>query len=394
VTERLYYTDPYLRRFEAQVEGSAANRVYLDRTAFYPSSGGQPNDLGTIGGLAVTDVIDEEDRIAHIVAGDLPSGRVECEIDWPRRLDHMQQHSGQHLLSAVLVELYGIGTVSFHLGSDASTIDVEAPSLDAEQLSRAVERANAIVFENRPVSVSFASNSDDLGLRKASEREGELRIVSIENCDRSACGGTHVRSTAEIGPVAVRGLDKIRGNVRIEFLCGWRAIRRARADYESLLKVSRLFSAALDDTPDVVAAQARRLQDLEKAYRKLSAEAAAREGRDLYASCARGADGIRRVIRTARIDEELRTLALSFTAGERAVFIAISSDPPSVLVAASKDAGIHAGNLVKAAVTAHGGRGGGSPTLGQGSVPNAGALEQVRAAITPSAAGSQPAAGS
>ena len=381
MTERLYYTDPYLRRFGARVAGSEASRVYLDRTAFYPSSGGQPNDLGSIGGVAVTDVVDEDGRIAHVLAGPVPAGAVECEIDWPRRFDHMQQHSGQHLLSAVLVELYGIQTLSFHLGSDASTIDVDAPLLDADQLARAEERANGIVFENRPVAVTFASNSADLGLRKASEREGELRIVSIEALDRSACGGTHVRSTAEIGPVAIRKLDKIRGNVRIEFLCGWRAIRRARADYQSLLKVSRLFSAALDDTPGVVAAQAERLQDLEKAYRKLATEAAAREGRDLYASWAPGPDGIRRVTRTARIDEELRTIAQAFTAAEKAVFVAISSDPPSVLVAASKDAGVHAGNLVKSAVTANGGRGGGSPTLGQGSVPTAEALENVGAEL-------------
>lgn len=382
MTERLYYTDPYLRRFDAQVVRSEADRVHLDRTAFYASSGGQPNDLGTLGGVAVIDVIDEGDRIAHVLAGPAPSGTVQCEIDWPRRFDHMQQHSGQHLLSAVLVELYGAQTVSFHLGSDASTIDVEAPSFDAGQLARAEDRANEVVFENRPVTVAFASNSAELGLRKPSERAGELRIISIEGLDRSACGGTHVRSTAEIGPVAIRKLEKIRGNARIEFLCGWRAIRRARADYQSLVKVSRRFSAALDDVPAVVSAQAERLEELEKAHRKLAIEAAAREGRDLYASCAPGADGIRRLIRSARIDDELRTIAQAFTTGEKAVFIAVSTDPPSILVAASKDAGVHAGNLVKAAVTANGGRGGGSPTLAQGSVPAADALERVKAAIT------------
>jgi alanyl-tRNA synthetase len=337
VTERLYYTDPYLRRFEAQVVGAEGNKIYLDRTAFYPASGGQPHDLGLLGGVAVAEVVDEDDRIAHILAGPASEGAVQCEIDWGRRFDHMQQHSGQHLLSAVLVELFGIRTLSFHLGSDSSTIDVDAVTLDADRLSRIEERANEIVFENRPVTIAFASSSADLQLRKPSERDGELRIVSIDGLDRSACGGTHVRSTAEIGPIVIRKLDKIRGNVRIEFLCGGRAVRRARADFQALLKVARLFSAALDDTPDVVSAQQQRLFEVEKAYKKLSTEAAEREGRDLYAATGAGMDGIRRVIRDGAIDDRVRIMAQVFTAAERAVFIAFSDDPPAVLMAASKE---------------------------------------------------------
>lgn len=383
-TDRLYYTDAYLRQFPAQVaEVVDGNRVYLDRTAFYPDSGGQPHDLGRIGGSLVQDVIDEGDRVAHLIAGELAeASQVECEIDWTRRFDHMQQHSGQHLLSAVLVEMFDVPTVSFHLGSESSTIDIAAPALEPSQIAAAERRANEAVFENRPVRIGFAANTADLGLRKASEREGELRIVSIDGLDRSACGGTHVRSTAEIGPIAIRRLDKIRGNVRIEFLCGMRAIDRARADYDALSKIARQFSSAPDDTPGVVAAQAERLAEIEKAYRKLSVEAAQREGADVYAATEPGPDGIRRVIRTnARIDDDLRASAQGFVAGAKAVFIALSNDPPSILVAASKDSGVHAGNLVKTAVTAHGGRGGGSPVLGQGSVPTLEALEKIRAGL-------------
>lgn len=380
-TERLYYTDPYLRRFTARVAGSEANRLYLDRTAFYPTSGGQPNDLGSISGVAVESVEDEGDRIAHLMAGAVSSGEVECEIDWARRFDHMQQHSGQHLLSAVLASLFGIQTVSFHLGTDVSTIDVDAPSIDAGRLAEAESRANEIVFENRPTGIVFARHTDDLGLRKASEREGELRIVTIADLDRSACGGTHVRSTAEIGPVAIRRLDKIRGTVRIEFLCGARAIRRSRADFQALQAVARVFSSAIDDAPALAATMAARSLEIEKAWRRLVLEAAERSGRDLYAATAPGEDGIRRVTRTGRIDDELRALAQAFVAGSKAVLLAICEDPPSVLLAASKDAGMHAGNLVKSAVTARGGRGGGSPVLGQGSVPNRAALDEVRAVL-------------
>ncbi len=383
MTERLYYTDPYLRSFEAQVVESEGNRIYLNRTAFYPSSGGQPHDLGALSGVPVAEIVDEGDRIAHVLTGPLSVGPVAGEIDWTRRFDHMQQHSGQHLLSAVLVEQYGIQTLSFHLGSESSTIDVESATLDVDQLSRVEDRANAIVFENRPVTIEFVSSSGDLNLRKASEREGELRIITIGGLDRGACGGTHVHSTAEIGPIAIRKLDKIRGNVRIEFLCGARAIQRARADYRALLKVARLFSAALDDTPEVVSLQQQRLLELEKAHKKLSTDTAARDGRDLYAATIVAADGIRRATRTGRIDDEVRILAQAFTGAEKAVFLAFSTDPPAVLMAASKDAGIHAGNLVKVAVTAHGGRGGGSPTLGQGSVPSPDALEGVKASLLP-----------
>lgn len=377
-TERLYYTDPYLRQFTAQVTGAEGNRVYLDRSAFYPTSGGQPFDVGAIGGTPVVDVIDEEARIAHVLSGPIPSGTVEAEIDWTRRFDHMQQHTGQHLLSAVLVELFGIQTVSFHLGTESSTIDVDTPALDAAKIERAVDRANEIVFENRTVAISFAPAGEDLGLRKAAEREGELRIISIDGLDRSACGGTHVRSTAEIGPVVIRKLDKIRGNVRIEFLCGQRAIRRGRADFAALSSVARLFSAPIDDAPGLAAAQAQRLEELEKAHRKLTADAAVREGRELYSATEPGPDGTRRVLRTAPITDATRVLAQGFTASPRAVFIAISEDPPSVLVAASKDSGVHAGDLVKSVVTANGGRGGGSPVMGQGSVPDLESLQRVK----------------
>jgi alanyl-tRNA synthetase len=382
-TERLYYTDAYLRAFDAQVLSSDGNKLYLDRTAFYPASGGQPFDLGAIGGLTVEEVIDEDDRIAHIVSGGpVPvSGAVHCSIDWPRRFDHMQQHTGQHLLSAVLAELFDIHTLSFHLGSDASTIDVAVPSLDVARLRQAEERANQIVFENRPVTVEFASASGDLGLRKPSGREGELRIVAIDRLDRSACGGTHVRSTAEIGPIAIRKLDKIRGNVRIEFLCGFRSIRRAALDFDALSKTARVLSSAPDEVPAIVESQSARLLELEKSCRKLAVEAAQRRGRELYQTTEPGPDGVRRVVRTAPIDDELRALAQGFTASPKAVLIVLCADPPSILIAASQDSGLHAGNMVKQLVTAHGGRGGGSPLLGQGSVPGGAALDRIKASL-------------
>ena len=380
-TERLYYRDSYLVDFRATVVDTAeeGRRVYLDRTAFYPASGGQPQDAGLIAGINVTGVVDEGDRIAHLTAAPVPPGEAACRVDWPRRFDHMQQHSGQHLLSAVFVEMFGAATVGFHLGAESSAIDVALPSLDPAQAAAIELRANQLVFENRPLAISFEERP--LDLRKPSEREGLLRIVSIAGVDRSACGGTHVRATGEIGPLLLRKLDKAHGSVRIEFLCGLRAIRRARADNEALAKIARLLSAPPDETPAIVAAQIQALDISEKARRRLATELARLRGGELYRATAPNASGLRSVLQRlpkgAALDDELRATAQGFTAGDKAVFLAVVEDPPALLLAASKDAGLHAGNLLKSALTPNGGRGGGNAQLAQGSLPSRDALEQA-----------------
>jgi alanyl-tRNA synthetase len=235
MTDRLYYHDSYLTEFKALVVEASADRrrIYLDRTAFYPTSGGQPFDIGKLAGIEVLEVIDEDSRIAHVLGGPLDATDVTGLIDWPRRFDHMQQHTGQHLLSAVLMDLFQAPTVSFHLGAEASTIDI-ARTLDSGEIRRAAERANEIVFENRPVTVSYQDSAEDLALRKPTEREGVIRIVSIQNLDRSACGGTHVRATGEIGPILIRKLDRIRGNMRPLAACG-RSLGQAKACPTSLV---------------------------------------------------------------------------------------------------------------------------------------------------------------
>ena len=389
MTERLYYTDSYLRRWDARVVDRSGDgrTIYLDRTAFYPTSGGQPFDIGSISGVAVLSVADEDARIAHQLAAPLDAGgldgAVECAIDWNRRFDHMQQHTGQHLLSAVFEELFALHTVSFHLGAESSTIDLagdlEGPAVEPRAVLEAERRANEIVFENRAVSVLFEDAASAEGLRKPSGREGTLRIVAIDGLDRSACGGTHVRSTGEIGTVLCRKLEKIRQSVRVEFVCGGRAVRRARADYEALAKIAQLFSSSLDETPAMVAAQLETARAGEKARRKVELDLAAYQGRELYQTTAPGLDGIRRVSQrvTAGSLEELRAVAQNFTAQPKAVFVAALNDPPSVLLAASADAGIDAGKILKAALTEAGGRGGGTPRMAQGSVPEASLLERV-----------------
>jgi alanyl-tRNA synthetase len=385
MTERLYYTDAYLREFRAHVvdRSDDGRTVYLDRTAFYPTSGGQPYDLGAIGTSQIIEVVEEEDRVAHRLAMPIAAGEVECAVDWTRRFDHMQQHTGQHLLSAVFEELFSLHTVSFHLGADSSTIDLEGGIVDARVVQAVEGRVNELVFANLPVTVTFEDSKTVQGLRKPSEREGTLRIVSIEGLDRSACGGTHVRSTGEIGPVLLRKLEKIRQSTRVEFVCGGRAVKRARADFEALTKVAQLFSVSLDEAPSMVASQLESSKTAEKTRRKVELDLAAYRGRELYRETAPAEDGMRRV--TERLErgnlEDLRAVAQNFTAQPKSVFLAAMKEPPSVLLAASGDAGIDAGKLLKAALTEAGGRGGGTARIAQGSVPDAAALERVVARL-------------
>jgi alanyl-tRNA synthetase len=327
----------------------------------------------------VIEVIDEDDRVAHRVAEAVAADEVAGSVDWQRRFDHMQQHTGQHLLSAVFEELFGLRTVSFHLGAESATIDLEGGAVDARTVLDVERRANDLVFANLPVSVTFEDSNHVQGLRKPSEREGTLRIISIADLDRSACGGTHVRATGEIGLVLLRKLEKIRQAVRVEFVCGGRAVRRARADFEALSKISQLFSASLDEAPAMVAAQLESAKSGEKVRRKAELDLAVYRGRELYRETAPAADGVRRVIE--RIErgnlEDLRAVAQSFTAQTKALFLAVMKEPPSVLLAASEDAGLDAGKVLKAAIAEAGGRGGGNQRIAQGSVSDAAALETV-----------------
>jgi len=383
MTERLYYTDCYLHEFQSRVVEPAdeGRRVSMDRTVFYPTSGGQPFDLGTLNGSAVREVIDEDGRIAHVIETALTVTEVLGRIDWSRRFDHMQQHTGQHLLSAVLVELYGIQTLSFHMGEAASTIELGTANLDPGRIERTEEYCAEIVAQARPVAITFEHSTSELGLRKASERTGELRIVSIEGLDRSACGGTHVRSTAEIGTILIRKLDKVRDNVRLEFVCGLRALRQARRDFRTLAEIGGALSVAFEDAPAAVKAQAAKVKAIEKTCQRLAVELAQREGRELYAATSPDDQGVRRVTERGPIDDAMRARAQAFVSGSKSSFLALSEDPPSLLLAVSADSGIHAGERVRAAVTAAGGRGGGNQTLAQGSVPSAALLQSVAASF-------------
>jgi alanyl-tRNA synthetase len=385
-TTRLYYRDSYLTSFDAHVVDVAdgGRRVYLDQTAFYPTSGGQPNDVGTLGGgIVVTDVIDESERIAHVLETPLGSdvSRVAGRVDWERRFDHMQQHTGQHLLSAVLEEACGFHTVSVHFGRDYSSLDVDVESIAADRVLEVERRANEIASENRPVNVSFEEASEAKGLRKQSEREGTLRIVSISGLDRSACGGTHVRTTGEIGAILIRKVERVRKAARLEFVCGLRAVKRARADFEALTRIATALSASLDDAPALVTAQSEQLRVVANERRRLEREVAGSRARALYDAAPVDSHG-RKVVRcdSASMDE-LRNLAQAVVALPYVLLVGAVAEPPSLMVASSEDAGLDAGKTLREVVTRLGGRGGGSPRIAQGTVPDARRLAEAVASI-------------
>ena len=338
MTDRIYYTDPYTRDFEATVVDrlDGSRRIYLDRTAFYPTSGGQPFDAGELGGVRVTDVVDEGDRIAHLLDAPLVADRVSGRVDWPRRFDHMQQHTGQHLLSAVLADLLGYPTVAVHFGKESSTLDLDAGSPTQEEMQLVEEKANEIIVENRRVEISFEDAEQAEGLRKSSERSGTIRIITIQGLDRSACGGTHVRNTGEIGSLQIRKVERVRKGVRLEFLCGSRASRRARADYSLITRLANDFSTATEELPQLIAGQRDELKHALARVRDLESQLNLSRARELYAAAQPETTGLRRV--TIREDqaalESLRGLAQ-----------VVTSMPLAVFVAAVKPAGRTVGDL-------------------------------------------------
>jgi alanyl-tRNA synthetase len=379
VTERLYYTDAYLTAFDAAVVDRAdgGRRVYLDRTAFYPSSGGQLFDTGRLGAVEVVDVVEEGDRVAHLLAAPAPGERLVGAVDWPRRFDHMQQHTGQHLLSAVIAERFGHATVSVHFGRESATLDLDTGDFPHPRAVEAEVLANAAVTANHSVRVSFEEAGTAAGLRKAPDREGMLRIVTIEGLDRSACGGTHVRATGEIGPILIRKVERVKQQVRLEFLCGARAVQRARAEADLLAGLAAGHSAAPEELPALLAAQRAELKAGAATRRELEEALAGYRARELHVAATPDARGRRlSIVREAHGPlDRLRALAQAYSTLPGGVFIGVVEEPPGLILSAAADAGLDAGQTLKPSLEAHAGRGGGNARLAQGVLKHPGALE-------------------
>jgi alanyl-tRNA synthetase len=345
----------------------------LDRTAFYPTSGGQPFDTGTLGGQVVVDVFDQDDgTIAHVLgasgaqlrAGDSVSG----EIDWVRRFDHMQQHTGQHVLSAAFDRIFGVRTVSFHLGADFSTIDLAREMTPAE-IAASEDAANTIVWEDRPVAIRFSSREDAaaMPLRKEPKREGTLRLIDVEGWDLSACGGTHVARTGAIGVIAVQAWERFKGGQRLEFLCGGRALGRFRVLRDAVQASGRLLSVLPGELPAAVERLQAEAKDRKRESAALQTELSRFRAVELAAS-AELVGGVRFVGTEIDADANgLKALASAVT-GSPGFFVALASTstPTLVVVARSADVAVSAQQILAAVVSRFGGRGGGRPELAQG----------------------------
>jgi alanyl-tRNA synthetase len=385
MTHRLYYTDSYLRDFEASVVERAddGRRVYLDQTAFYPTSGGQPFDTGRLGELDVTVVVDDRARSDHVLASPLTPGTTVGRLHWSRRFDHKQQHTGQHLLSAILADSFGYQTIGVHFGQETSTLDLETSKLTQDQADRAEERANDIVFENRPVDVTFEDAGSAAGLRKPSDRGGTLRVITIRDIDRSACGGTHVRATGEIGLISTGKIERVRKAVRLEFLCGGRAVRRSRADHRLLTRLAAEFSSAAEDLPRLIESQREELKEAQSSRREMQATLDLCRARELYEAATPDPAGIRRAVVRDSTEplERLRGLAQAFASLPMAIFVGGVTSPPAVVLAASPDTRVDAAGVLKGLLAAVGGRGGGSAALAQGILPGRPQLETIMASL-------------
>lgn len=394
MTERLDLTDPYLTEFDAEVTavrthaGKAA--VVLSRTAFYPEGGGQPADTGWLGDVPVVDVQQVGDEVLHVVASAVEPGPVSGEIDWTRRFDHMQQHHGQHLLSAVFEKELGAATVSFHLGAETCTIDLAVPMtrLGAEALRRVEEACNEVIFLDLPVTARDYAPDELAQLPLRKEAVKGSRVVLVEGVDASPCGGTHPRRTGEVGVVSVVRAQRWGDAVsRVEFVCGRRvplALRRARDELTAAAE-------ALRCAPGEVAAAARRVTEEAAAHRrdfaKVELALAGKEAERLDAAAASGPVAVvlsPDLATAARV--KLVAGALS-TRGRTALLAGITDGRVSLCFQRPKGPGPSMSDLLKAATAALGGKGGGSPDLAQGSAPEgpglADALETAAAKARP-----------
>jgi alanyl-tRNA synthetase len=401
MSDRLYYADPSLASFEAHVsdirevsrsQGRSLWQIALDRSAFYPTSGGQPHDTGMLtatssgGALLEAPILaveeDEQGEVWHTTPKPLLAGTaVRGYVDWSRRRDHMQQHSGQHLLSAVLYRQLGAPTVSFHLGEMTSTIDLAREVISLEDLERVEDAVNEIIAEDRAVTMRTISRDEAEmllaagTLHKLPEREGTIRLIEIDEIDLNACGGTHVQATGQIGGLLIRGTERMRQGLRVEFVCGVRAVVTARQDLATLTRAAGPLSVARSQVPEAIERLLAEGKAANKARQKLTEELAGFHASRLLLE--HPIKEGRRVVRCTFTDHDaayLKLLASRLTASVPqtcALLAATQEEPARVLVAASPDLKIDCGTLLREALAVYGLRGGGSPGMAQGQIPNA-----------------------
>jgi alanyl-tRNA synthetase len=400
MTDRLYYHDSFLYDFDAEireVHETPRPAIILDRTAFYPTSGGQVFDTGsiTLGSeqVHVTEVADSEDgRVVHYLEAPVkdikPGTRVHGLIDATRRRDHMQQHSGQHVLSAAFIRLFNYPTVSFHMADDYCSIDLDPPTLTKDQVEAAERLANEIILENRPVDIRFVTRDEaaTLGLRKLPPAErDQLRLIDIHDFDLTACGGTHVSQTGQIGSVLLRKTERVRQGWRVEFVAGLRTVATARRDFVTLTESATLFSSHIYDVPQQIRKSLEEIRTLRKQAEQSQEELASAQATALLAE-APETNGRKLVVRSFG-DRELAFIKLlaqrlTRTSFNTVALLGTTSPQPSLVFAQSAGQPFDMGTLLKQTLAKLGGRGGGSKDMAQGGLPDA---EKIAVALSEAA---------
>ncbi len=380
MTERLYYTDSYATEFDAtveeivQIDGRTA--LILDRTQFYPTSGGQAYDTGTLDGYRVVDVVAKDGSVLHFLETDSslasPAGQaLHGVIDWDRRYDHMQQHSGQHLLSQVFYQLFGYETVSVHFGALESTLDLDVETVTDEEFHEAERYANRLVYDNLPITARFVPDTelDQIPLRRAPKVTGQIRIVEIEDFDYSACGGTHCRRTGELGPIKFVRQTRQNHKARLTFLCGRRALVDYAEKHDLIMDAAGLYNNDYRLVPELVERSLVETKLLQKQVKELADQLLPVEAAALRTA----ADEIDGLLVVSQIfgDRDANAIkqmasALVEEPNTVALLISAAGSKLTLVVARSQDVTLHAGNLLKETLTEFGGGGGGRPEFAQG----------------------------
>ncbi|MEZ4767158.1 MAG: alanyl-tRNA editing protein [Caldilineales bacterium] len=378
MTDRLYYDDSYATTFAARLvaasEFSGRPAVALDRTGFYPTGGGQPCDMGWLNGVPVVDVVDGGAMVWHVLAGPLDATDVRGEIDWPRRWDHMQNHSGQHILSQSFIEIGGALTVAWHLSGNSLTIDLNRTDLDDAALADAERLANQIVQRNLPITARVVAEEDlpALALRKQPDIDGALRIVEIGDFDRVACSGTHVAATAQVGLIKLLRTERRGQETRVHFVCGGRAL----ADYERKHDLTRRLALRFACAEDELDRAVDRLHEQSNANYKALKEAQAAlveaEAQRLLAATPATGDGLRLLVAQypGWQGEQVKQLALTLRSQPGLVIVLAGGAVPQVFVARSPDVSLDSGQVLRTLVAAFGGKGGGRGDYAQGALPD------------------------
>lgn len=392
-TRRIYYDDSFQDNFTAQVltcellaeaeSGDLGPRwsVVLDQTLLYPASGGQPHDLGKLGDANVVDVLDQDDRIVHIVDRPVPLGRTDGCIDWPRRFDHMQQHTGQHLLSAIFQERFGLITVSFHLGETVSTIDLRGPQPSPAILEGAARAANLVIFEDREITMRYGTPEEfaALGVRKEVDRKGILRAIEITGIDLQPCGGTHLRRTGQLGLILIRDYTKIRQDWRVEFLCGGRAEAAARKDAALLAQISAQLKCAPQDVSESIERLLREREATAKRLKAFLPKVADSDAKALLLQTSSSNDCPRVIARAFQNVEPdyLLHLATALAHTENVIALLVDSENGHVVFAQNPAVGKDMNALLKRTFAKFPGKGGGTKDFARGAISDTAHAQQA-----------------